>query len=203
MCLESISKVQNRSVSEILLEVREKLLLPIFAKPLRALPFQMQIGNIDTITYCMSLQNEFLPFTDELLRLLLEALALADAEDQALIGKGSPYKSASSLVNLRVVCIGLLSAAMTNTAFSNANQEATRSRIIAVFFKSLYSKSPEIVDMAFKGMMTYSIDVIKKRSTTHTFPATETSQILATGRIETDSCELIGPQTYYSQNDLI
>jgi transformation/transcription domain-associated protein len=112
----------------------------------------MQIGNIDAITFCLSLENDFLPFNEELVRLLLEALALADAEDQALIGKGSPYKSASSLVSLRVVCIRLLSTAMNHPEFSSTKQESTRSRIIAVFFKSLYSKSPEIVDIAFKGL---------------------------------------------------
>lgn len=151
-CLTLLSEIHSKSIPDIIAEVKDRLLPPIFAKPLRALPFNMQIGNIDAITFCLSLENGFLPFNDELLRLLHESLALADAEDSALIGKGSPYKSATSLVNLRVVCIKLLSTAMTSAEFSHAKQESTRSRIIAVFFKSLYSKSPEIVDIAFKGL---------------------------------------------------
>ncbi|KAI7902282.1 uncharacterized protein BX663DRAFT_552217 [Cokeromyces recurvatus] len=147
-----LADLTGNEVTELLAPVRERLLAPIFAKPLRALPFAMQIGHIDAITYCLTLRPPFLEFNDELIRLLHEALAIADAEDQALVSRSSQYKNASSLINLRIVCIKLLSAAMACSDFTNQRQSRTCTRIIQVFFKSLYSKSPEVVDAAHRGL---------------------------------------------------
>lgn len=147
-----LADLTGNEVTELLAPVRERLVSPIFAKPLRALPFAMQIGHIDAITYCLTLRPPFLEFNDELVRLLHEALALADAEDQALVSRSSQYKNATSLMNLRIVCIKLLSAAMACSDFSNQRQTSTRARIIQVFFKSLYSKSPEVVEAAHRGL---------------------------------------------------
>lgn len=147
-----LADLTGNEVTELLAPVKERLVAPIFAKPLRALPFAMQIGHIDAITYCLTLRPPFLDFNDELIRLLHEALALADAEDQALVSRSSQYKNATSLMNLRIVCIKLLSAAMACSDFSNQRQTHTRARIIQVFFKSLYSKSPEVVEAAHRGL---------------------------------------------------
>ncbi|KAG0235555.1 hypothetical protein B0O80DRAFT_498171 [Mortierella sp. GBAus27b] len=147
-----LADLTGSDVTELLAPVRDRLLSPIFAKPLRALPFAMQIGHIDAITFCLSLRPPFLEFNDELIRLLHEALALADAEDQALVPRASQYKNTSSLINLRIVCIKLLSAAMACPEFCSPKQNTTRQRIISVFFKSLYSKSSEVVDVANKGL---------------------------------------------------
>ncbi|KAF9581361.1 hypothetical protein BGW38_001654, partial [Lunasporangiospora selenospora] len=147
-----LADLTGNDVTELLAPVRERLLQPIFAKPLRALPFAMQIGHIDAITFCLSLRPPFLEFNEELVRLLHEALALADAEDQALVPRTSQYKNASSLINLRIVCIKLLSAAMACNDFCTPKQSTTRQRIISVFFKSLYSKSSEVVEVANKGL---------------------------------------------------
>ncbi|KAF9357807.1 hypothetical protein BGX26_003026, partial [Mortierella sp. AD094] len=147
-----LADLTKSDVTELLAPVRDRLLSPIFAKPLRALPFAMQIGHIDAITFCLSLRPPFLEFNEELVRLLHEALALADAEDQALVPRASQYKNASSLVNLRIVCIKLLSAAMACNDFCSPKQSTTRQRIISVFFKSLYSKSSEVVEVANKGL---------------------------------------------------
>ncbi|CAO3644378.1 unnamed protein product [Mucor hiemalis] len=147
-----LADLTGNEVTELLAPVRERLVAPIFAKPLRALPFAMQIGHIDAITYCLTLRPPFLEFNDELIRLLHEALALADAEDQALVSRSSQYKNATSLMNLRIVCIKLLSAAMACSDFSNQRQTHTRARIIQVFFKSLYSRAPEVVEAAHRGL---------------------------------------------------
>ncbi|KAJ3074848.1 hypothetical protein HDU98_010028 [Podochytrium sp. JEL0797] len=149
---QQLALMTGHEVSQLLLPVRERLLQPIFSKPLRALPFALQIGHIDAITYCLSLRPSLLTFDDQLIRLLSEALALADAEDQALVSKPSHYKNSASLTNLRVVCIKLLSAAMACAEFSGARQVNTRARIIAVFFKSLYAKTTEVVDVAYQGL---------------------------------------------------
>ncbi|KAJ3171894.1 hypothetical protein HDU87_008212 [Geranomyces variabilis] len=145
-----MAELMGCELTELLAPVKQTLLSRIFAKPLRALPFAMQIGHIDAITYCLTLQPPLLNFGDELMRLISEALALADAEDQALISKTSQTKNMNALVNLRVICIKLLSAAMACSEFSR--QVSIRSRIVSVFFKSLYSKSPEVVIISYKGL---------------------------------------------------
>lgn len=152
--LELLSRCTDTTIEKLLQPLQERLLTPIFTKPLRALPFAMQIGHIDAITYCLSLDSSFLPFNDELMRLLHEALALADAEDEQLVSvnRTSQYKSSSALVSLRVVCIKLLTIAVSAEEFAAAQQAQSRGRIIAVFFKSLYSKSPEVVEVANRGL---------------------------------------------------
>lgn len=150
----SIAALTTTSIQDILKPSQDRLLSPIFTKPLRALPFAMQIGHIDAITFCLSLSPSFLDFNDELLRLLHEALALADAEDDALVSvnRTSQYKSSSALVNLRIVCIKLLTIAVSSPEFGTPQQMQSRGRIIAVFFKSLYSKSSEVVEVANRGL---------------------------------------------------
>ncbi|KAI8840240.1 FAT domain-containing protein [Chytridium lagenaria] len=148
-----LADLTGTDVTSMLNLVRDRLLQPIFAKPLRALPFAMQIGNIDAITFCLQLRPPMLEFSDELVRLLHEALALADAEDQALVSnKPNPNRNITSLTNLRVVCIRLLATAMICPEFMNARHTSLRSRIISVFFKSMYVKSPEINQAAYKGL---------------------------------------------------
>ncbi|KAJ2606540.1 transcription-associated protein 1 [Coemansia sp. RSA 1722] len=152
-CLAILVTVTRCSVTALLLPFRDRLLGPIFGKPLRALPHNMQIGNIDAITYCLSLDPPFLEINEELLRLLSEALALADAEDQALVNHPAQVRSNTvSLTHLRHVCIRMLTAAMVRPEFSDSKNTPTRARIISVFFKSLYHKSVEVVDAANDGL---------------------------------------------------
>ena len=147
-----LADLTGNDVTELLAPVRDRLVAPIFAKPLRALPFAMQIGHVDAITYCLTLRPPFVEFSEELTWFLLEALALAEAEDEALMKRSSQYKNSTTLVNLRIVCIKLLSAAMACSDFSNPRLMHTRTRIIQVFFKSLYSKSAEVIEAAHRGL---------------------------------------------------
>ncbi|KAJ1989114.1 transcription-associated protein 1 [Dimargaris cristalligena] len=149
---ELLSVETGISITDILTPLREKLLRPIFAKPLRALSLNMQIGNTDAITFCLSLEPPLLAINEPLLRLLNEALALADAEDQALVNTGAQVRGPNYVVNFRLVCLKLLSTAMTNAEFLTTRQNPMQGRIISVFFKSLYSKSPDIVEVANKGL---------------------------------------------------
>ncbi|CAG8473496.1 8844_t:CDS:10, partial [Racocetra fulgida] len=150
-----IAELKKCNVTDLLSGARDTLLSPIFGKPLRAHPAPMQIGHIDAITYCLQLQPPLLDFSnyEELVRLLNEALALVDAEDQVLTGRSAQYKASTAGINLRIVCIKLLSASMMRSdSFPQTTAVATRTRIIGVFFKSLYSKAPEVVDVANKGL---------------------------------------------------
>lgn len=151
-CFETLAKELNCEVYELIHPVRDRLLQSIFNKPLRALPFPTQIGCIDAITYCLGLQNEIVTFDEPLNRLMLESLALADADDESLASKPNEFKNAEMIVNLRVACLRLLTMAMNFPDFANTPQNTSRARIISVFFKSLYSRSPEVIEAANAGL---------------------------------------------------
>lgn len=153
-CLKVLSEATGVPIATIMGPCKHLLLTPIFGKPLRALPFPMQIGNIDAITFCLNLDNTFLSFNDELNRLLLEALALVDAEDESLanVHRLYEYKTSKQLIELRVVCIRLLSMALMKPGFSLGSLSEARIRILGVFFKALCNKSTEIINAAHQGL---------------------------------------------------
>ncbi|CCE81661.1 Piso0_002324 [Millerozyma farinosa CBS 7064] len=153
-CLKALSETTNIPIATIINPCKQLLLTPIFGKPLRALPFLMQIGNIDAITFCLNLEDTFLTFNDELNRLLLEALALVDAEDESLanVHRLYEYRTSKQLIELRVVCIRLLSLALTKPDFSLGSLAEARIRILGVFFKALCNKSTEIINAAHQGL---------------------------------------------------
>ena len=101
--------------------------MPIYTKPLRALSFSTQIGHIDAVTYCLSLNPPLPEANEELLRLLSEALALADADDAQLLGPRNLRQGSLEVVKLRVACIKLLTASMPLTDFFS-RQHQTRQR---------------------------------------------------------------------------
>lgn len=152
LCFATLKEELGCEVHELIRPVRDRLLQSIFNKPLRALPFATQIGFIDAITYCLSLQNEIVSFNEPLNRLMLESLALADADDDSLASKPNEFKNADMIVNLRVACLRLLSMAMSFPDFANTPQNTSRARIISVFFKSLYSRAPEVIEAANAGL---------------------------------------------------
>ncbi|MCJ1310684.1 hypothetical protein MMC25_004350 [Agyrium rufum] len=144
----TVAEVLGVEVYELVEPVKDRMLQPIFNKPLRAMHFPVQIGYIDAITYCLKLQHGILEFNDQMNRLLLECLALTDSEDELLAQKPNEYRTAEYIVELRVACIRLLSAAISFPDFANRPENNIRHRIISVFFKSLYSKSPEVIEAA-------------------------------------------------------
>ncbi len=147
-----LAECHSCQVAELLTPHRDRLLLPIFTKPLRALPFTLQIGYVDAVNYSLSLKPPLVNFSEELLRLLHEALALVEADDTALASKTGQLKNATNLVNLRVVCISLLSTAISAVEFQDSKLHQIRNHIVSAFFKSLYSKAPEIVTVARAGL---------------------------------------------------
>ncbi|SNX86514.1 related to TRA1 - component of the Ada-Spt transcriptional regulatory complex [Melanopsichium pennsylvanicum] len=149
-----LAELRKCTVTELLTPQKDRLLQPIFTKPLRALPFGMQIGHIDAITFALNLSPPLPEFNEELYRVLTEALALADADDQALIGRTSQYKNMIAVTKLRVVAIRLLSSAMACGDFLSAKHTQMRMKIISVYFKSLYSRSEEVVQVAYESLKT-------------------------------------------------
>ncbi|OTB05774.1 hypothetical protein M426DRAFT_319454 [Hypoxylon sp. CI-4A] len=146
--LEIIANATKAEIWELLQPHKDRLLQPIYAKPLRALPFSTQIGYIDAIAYYMSLKPDFVSFDDHLNRLLMESLALADATDESLAGKHAEFRTHESIVNLRVSCIKILSKAMGFDEFQKGQNNPTRTKIVSVFFKCLYSESKPTIEAA-------------------------------------------------------
>lgn len=145
-CLQLLSDVTASEVTELLLPLKDRLLAPIFTKPLRALPVNLQIGYIDAITYCLSLRPPLLDVNDELLRLINEAIALSEADDTSLASKTNQIQNNANILQLRLICIRLLSMASSTSEFQTPKLQPLRNLIVAVFFKSLYSRSPEVVE---------------------------------------------------------
>jgi len=117
-CIETVVKLSGRPTHELLLPHRHRMLTGIYTKPLRALPFSKQIGMIEAIRYCISLDPPLVEYNDELLRLLHEALGFADAEDtQIVIPPRNLRQGRLEIIILRVACIKLLTASMPLTDF--------------------------------------------------------------------------------------
>ena len=146
--LEIISKELGVEIHELLEPTKDRALGPIYNKPLRALPFGVQIGFIDAVTYYMGLKNDFLAFDDHLNRLLMESLALADAPDESLAGKPTEQRTHESIISLRVACIKMLTTAMGFEEFQKGPANPTRTKIVSVFFKCLYSESKQTIQAA-------------------------------------------------------
>ncbi|GAA6030453.1 hypothetical protein JCM8097_009114 [Rhodosporidiobolus ruineniae] len=150
--LKIVSEEDNKPLTEMLTPVKDRLLGPIFTKPLRALGFTMQIGHIDAVTYCITLDPPLIEVDDQLIRLLHEALGIADAEDTALLGGKITSKTMAPLTQLRVVCVQLLSAALANPQLNTPTYNQTRIRALSVYFKLLYSPAPEVVDASYQSL---------------------------------------------------
>ncbi|ODV88694.1 hypothetical protein CANCADRAFT_52791 [Tortispora caseinolytica NRRL Y-17796] len=159
----AISEITGKPQTELLYPVKATFLQPIFGKPLRALPFPNQVGNIDAVVFCMSLSEDFLEFNDELKRLIAEVMAIADADDESLAStqKVDEYRTSIQLVQLRIRCIKLLSLVINSQYFITSDEEQkqekgqARARILAIFFKTLYLKDSEIVDAAHECLADY------------------------------------------------
>lgn len=128
-CISYLVELSGRPAVELLMPHRDRMLGGIFTKPLRALPFLKQIGMIEAVRFCVSLDPPLVELNDELLRLLHETLALADADDNQLLGPRSLRQSAIEVVKLRVACIRLLTAAMPLTDYFS-RQPQTRQRCV-------------------------------------------------------------------------
>lgn len=153
--LEYLGEQTKIGVSGLLEKVTAVFLNPIFMKPLRALPFPTQIGYTDCIAYCMKLPNTFLKYNEKLTRMIEEALALVDADDESLIiaHRGLEYTTGQQLTELRVVCIQMLALTLVNSSEEFISQNQTiKNRIIAVFFKSMGGGPQPAIDAAYDGI---------------------------------------------------
>ncbi|KAF8309342.1 hypothetical protein DL93DRAFT_2085770 [Clavulina sp. PMI_390] len=153
-----IAELVGQTVVETLTPLREVLVVPIYAKPLRALPLVRQTAHVDTIAYALTLRPPLIPVSEELWRMLNEALAVADTTDENIMPNQRRNSSVQrsekeAITNLRISCLRFLTSSIHVTEFFSA-QPGLRQRVISVYFKSLYWAQKEVKDAATEGLQT-------------------------------------------------
>ncbi|ORY26601.1 putative histone acetyltransferase [Naematelia encephala] len=155
--IQVLSETLGQTILEIIgPTVKSKVLEPqtgpIFSKPIRALPFPMQVAVIDAMTYLVEQRTVTEP-SDEYVRLISEVLALADADkEQILPIKAPTHRQSQWLRTLRSSCLQLLRASMASPDLLTQNAAQMRNRIIQVYFKHVYSEADGINEVAHDGL---------------------------------------------------
>ncbi|XP_051127175.1 transcription-associated protein 1-like isoform X2 [Andrographis paniculata] len=139
-------------VSELLEPLHQPLLQPLILRPLRSKTVDQQVGTVTALNFCLALRPPLLKLTPELINFLQEALQIAEADETVWVVKFMNPKMATSLNKLRTACIELLCTTMAWADFKTQNYSDLRAKIISMFFKSLTSRSPEIVAVAKEGL---------------------------------------------------
>lgn len=143
-----LGEICGVEVHELIGPVKDRFFGHVFGKPLRALPFPLQVGYIDAMSYFLRLQNGLLESNEPMSRFLRESSFLAEQDNEAIPGRLPDQRHHESVTKLKVSCLRLLSLAIDFPDFGSSPTNKSRPRIIAVFFKSLYSKHAEVVDAA-------------------------------------------------------
>lgn len=104
------------------------------------------------LNFCLALRPPLVKLTPELVSFLQEALQIAEADETVWVAKFMNPKVAMSLTKLRTACIELLCTAMAWADFKTQNHSELRTKIISMFFKSLTSRTSEIVAVAKEGL---------------------------------------------------
>ncbi|CAN4078750.1 unnamed protein product [Withania somnifera] len=151
-CLALLASRTGSEVSELLEPLYQPLLQLLILRPLRSKTVDQQVGTVTALNFCLALRPPLLKLTQELINFLQEALQIAEADETAWLMKFMNPKVANSLNKLRTACIELLCTAMSWADFKTQNQSELRSKIISMFFKSLTSRTPEIVAVAKEGL---------------------------------------------------
>ncbi|KAK9039755.1 hypothetical protein V6N11_014947 [Hibiscus sabdariffa] len=152
-CLALLASRTGSEVSELLEPLHQPLLQPLIMRPLRAKTVDQQVGTVTALNFCLALRPPLLKLTSELVNFLQEALQIAEADETVWVVKFMNPKVATSLNKLRTACIELLCTTMAWADFRNTpNHSELRAKIIAMFFKSLTCRTPEIVAVAKEGL---------------------------------------------------
>uniref|UniRef100_A0A5B6YTI9 Putative transcription-associated protein 1 n=1 Tax=Davidia involucrata TaxID=16924 RepID=A0A5B6YTI9_DAVIN len=151
-CLALLASRTGSEVSELLEPLYQPLLQPLIVRPLRSKTVDQQVGTVTALNFCLALRPPLLKLTQELVNFLQEALQIAEADETVWVVKFMNPKVATSLNKLRTACIELLCTAMAWADFKTQNHSELRAKIISMFFKSLTSRTPEIVAVAKEGL---------------------------------------------------
>ncbi|KAJ3683868.1 hypothetical protein LUZ60_014095 [Juncus effusus] len=151
-CLSLLASRTGSEVSELLEQLYLPLLQPLVSRPLRARNVDQQVGTVTALNFCLALRPPLLKVTPELLNFLQEALQIAEADETVWVTKLMSPKIVMTLNRLRTACIELLCTAMAWADLRAPAHTELRAKIIAMFFKSLTCRTPEIVAVAKEGL---------------------------------------------------
>ncbi|CAK9157021.1 unnamed protein product [Ilex paraguariensis] len=151
-CLALLASRTGSEVSELLEPLYQPLLQPLIMRPLRLKTVDQQVGTVTALNFCLALRPPLLKLNQELVTFLQEALQIAEADETVWVVKYMNPKVVTSLNKLRTACIELLCTAMAWADFKTQNHSELRAKIISMFFKSLTSRTPEIVAVAKEGL---------------------------------------------------
>ncbi|XP_022879771.1 transcription-associated protein 1-like isoform X2 [Olea europaea var. sylvestris] len=151
-CLALLASRTGSEVSELLEPLYQPLLQPLIMRSLRSKTVDQQVGTVTALNFCLALRPPLLKLTQELVNFLQEALQIAEADETVWGAKFMNPKVATSLNKLRTACIELLCTAMSWSDFKTQNHSDLRAKIISMFFKSLTSRTSEIVAVAKEGL---------------------------------------------------
>ncbi|KAL2491433.1 Phosphatidylinositol 3- and 4-kinase family protein with FAT domain [Abeliophyllum distichum] len=126
---------------------------------LRSKTVDQQVGTVTALNFCLALRPPLLKLTPELINFLQEALQIAESDETVWVVKFMNPRVATSLNKLRTACIELLCTAMAWADFKTQNHSELRAKIISMFFKSLTSRTPEIVTVAKDGLRQFHYGV--------------------------------------------
>ncbi|KAH9312038.1 hypothetical protein KI387_027073, partial [Taxus chinensis] len=151
-CVALLASRTGSEVSELLEHVHKPLLQPLIRDPLRSKHIEKQVGTVMALNFCLALRPPILKISQELVNIFQEALQIAETEEGAVVGKFTNPKLVLTLTKLRIACIELLCTAMTCADFKTPNHTDLRFRIIAMFFKSVTYRNPQVVAVAKEGL---------------------------------------------------
>ncbi|KAJ0907922.1 putative non-specific serine/threonine protein kinase [Helianthus annuus] len=151
-CLALLASRTGSEVSELLEPLHQPLLQSLLMRPLRSKNVEQQVGTVTALNFCLALRPPLLKLTPELVNFVQEVLHIAEADETVWAAKFMNPKVAMSLTKLRTACIELLCTAMAWADFKTQNHSELRAKIISMFFKSLTSRTPEIVAVAKEGL---------------------------------------------------
>ncbi|GAB5370731.1 hypothetical protein AAMO2058_001518200 [Amorphochlora amoebiformis] len=150
-----VSELSGTPVASILNPYRTRLLAPVLQQSLHAVPMSIRIGYISAATYCLSLRPPLVTVND-LLYLLHDAIAdVRDDTAQNYAGGIAGRTGRVQLLNrLQVEDIKLMSAALASEDMKKnpTEYQELKNNLIRVFFRSLLSRTPEIVKVAKEGL---------------------------------------------------
>lgn len=151
-CLALLASRTGSEVSELLEPLYQQFLQPLIMRQLKLKTVDQQVGTVTALNFCLALRPPLLKLTPELVNFLQDALQIAESDDNAWVAKFINPKVVTSLTKLRTACIELLCTTMAWADFKTPNHSELRAKIIAMFFKSLTCRTPDIVAVAKEGL---------------------------------------------------
>ena len=161
--LKLLGSCINRSVAHILEPVKHQLLQPVRQKSMHQYPLATRIGYISAATFALSMPKPNMSMKD--LKYLVQEVLNDNAEDHQNHGMAhfNTRQLKSQLVaKLRVESIHLMSVAICTEEVSRDRPDEDKSvreekrtlkeNVIRIFFRSLMSRSAEVVKVAKTGL---------------------------------------------------